>query len=43
MGKILSRDIFFFNYRRRFFFEPSPPHNCQRIDGNQQHNEDNTY
>ena len=25
------------------FFEPSSPHNSQRIDGNQQHNEDNTY
>ena len=24
-------------------FEPSSPHNSQRIDGNQQHNEDNTY
>ena len=26
-----------------FLFEPSPPHNSQHIDGNQQHNEDNTY
>ena len=26
-----------------FSFEPSPPHNSQRIDNNQQHNEDNTY
>ena len=25
------------------FCEPSSPHNSQRIDGNQQHNEDNTY
>ena len=25
------------------FFEPSSPHNSQRLDGNQQHNEDNTY
>ena len=25
------------------FFEPSSPHNSQRIDGNQQHNEDDTY
>ena len=24
-------------------FEPLSPHNSQRIDGNQQHNEDNTY
>ena len=26
-----------------FSSEPSPPHNSQRIDGNQQHNEDDTY
>ena len=25
------------------YFEPLSPHNSQRIDGNQQHNEDNTY
>ena len=36
---------YFWNYRFRFghFFEPSSPHNSQRIDGNRQHNEDNTY
>ena len=43
MGKFFSRDIFFEITDIVFFFEPSPPHNSQRIDGNQQHNEDNTY
>ena len=38
------RGAFFFEITDvDFSFEPSPPHNSQRIDGNQQHNEDNTY